>query len=375
MRPSNVPNPPAAAKGLESGDTQANPTMDTNIEATSMPPPPARTQQQRGSPARTPEERGGSFEASNTSIDSSNEAGDSGANGSASDGSVRGGIGQLKTKLRSIVMSETTFRCFLGFNENREVGDLLKTQEFEKLSGLKIWNSTNKYQLPEPQGEIIEKNLTDEMVKTLNTDVARQVNCQDEENRLIVIGEGNLPRAQEGESGGNNPSLDVAIGRGDQLLGFIEVGLTKKGTKCDETKFREIDKLFWEKVDQSCKYLRLLYTNEGSVRKKMKQKEVLFEIQSDGTILFAVFVLARDMSMGRMAVFTAERKGQTEDFRVALMWRCESQQGYEKLKMGYSAFINAVTQLPLKNEFKWEYLGPDCSKVTPKKVLSSLATC
>ena len=375
MCPSNVPNPPAAAKGSESGDARANPTMATNIEATSMPPPPARTPQQRDSPAMSSEERGGSFEASNTSIDSSNEAGDSGAKGLASDGCVPGGIRQLNTKLRSIVMSETTFRCFLGFNENHEVGDLLKTQEFKKLSGLNIWNSTNKYQLPETQGGMMEKTLSDEMVKKLNTDVAQQVTFQDEENQLIVIGEGNLPRAQEGKSGGNNHNLNVAIGRGGHLRGFIKVGLTKKGTKREQTKCQEVDELFWEKVDQSFTYLRLLYTKEGRVWKDMKQKKVQFEIQSDGTILFAVFVLARDMSMGRMAVFTAERKGQTGDFRVALMWRCESQQGYENLKMGYSAFINAVTQLPLKNEFKWEYLGPDCSKVTPEKVLSSLATC
>ena len=338
-----------------------------------MPPPHARTPQQMGSPARTSEQRSGSFEAS-TSVDSSNQAGDSGAKGRPSDGNISGGIGQLNTKLRSIVMSETTFRCFLGFNESRKDGDLLKTLKFKELSGLNIWKST-KYQLPEPQGEVIEKDLTDQMVTKLNAEVDLQVTRQDKKNQLIVIGEGNLPRAQEGESGGNNPSLDVTVGRGNQLLGFIEVGLTKKATKSDKAKFREIDKLFWEKVDQSSNYLRLLYADGGRVWKDMKQKKAKFEIKNNGTILFAVLVFARDKSMGRMAIFTAERKGQTDDFRVALMWRCESQQRNDKLSMGYSAFINAVTQLPLKNKFKWEYLGLDCSKVTPKKVLLSLATC
>ena len=69
-----------------------------------------------------------------------------------------------------------------------------------------------------------------------------------------------------------------------------------------------------------------------------------------------------------MAFFTAEGKGQG-DYRIALMWRCESP--IKMLDRAYGAFINAVVHsanAKASRGNKWQYLGPNCTKVITQDV-------
>ena len=166
--------------------------------------------------------------------------------------------------------------------------------------------------------------------------------------------------------------LDVAIGSDDRLLAFVEVGLTNRAKK-DDAKFRNLDKQFWHKVDQALYYLDDLHQERSGVQTKEGHN---LKVQDNGTILFAVIVLDRDKTKGRMAIFAAEPKGK-DDYRVALMWRFEAGDAIEMttLDRGYSAFINATMQLhftdPNGDENKWRCLGPNCSKVVIGGVSSS----
>jgi hypothetical protein len=193
------------------------------------------------------------------------------------------------------------------------------------------------------------------------------------ENSIRVVDEGRLKQFcnEEDNDGGpkNAPRLDVMITSGERVLSFVEVGLTSATfvADTDNTAVNEqLDKLFWEKIDQSMIYLRLL-------RQSRVQKGNEFFVVKDGqTILMCVLVLDRGCTIGRMAVFACEPKGE-EEFRIALMWRKEA--SLKHLDDAYGRFINGVQHLEgLDNrkqaQLSFEYLGPNCSKVVIDHVSS-----
>ena len=184
------------------------------------------------------------------------------------------------------------------------------------------------------------------------------------------LGQGRiLPTETKGNRGGG--LLDVAIGGKDRLLAFVEVGLIDD-KKDQVARSRNLNDAFWQKVDQSHKYMDALYRKGIEVRYGDGDGSVL-KVEDNGTIVFAVIVFDREKTTGRMAVFTAERKDE-EDYRVALMWRreCLGEDGIVTLDRGYSAFINAVMHLSrngqTEDDINWRYLGPNCSKVMFKGV-------
>ena len=125
-----------------------------------------------------------------------------------------------------------------------------------------------------------------------------------------------------------------------------------------------LDNLFWQKVSQSLDYLTHLAEQMGVVC-DTKGKTVL---SVKGPVLRCVLVTDRARNRRRIAVFVCEPKGNSGKFQMAAMWRKEC--NLEELDKAYGCFINAVFYLRTaytKNQHPgevWQYLGPDCSKVT-----------
>lgn len=197
--------------------------------------------------------------------------------------------------------------------------------------------------------------------------------------------------------------------KGD-LLGIIEVG---KVTSCSN-----LDKVFWQKVGQLNKYLSSLSTNANvkinraqetkdtppgnetptrpdAVKKKQIQTTSLppkaatkpapkmmeieierFSNDSCPVLLAAVLVTNEHCDKGRFAVFICEKKKPTS-WRMALLWRKELSSRVE-LSSVFGCYISAIKflataavdpdseqakQLKVPEE-RWDYLGPNCSKVT-----------
>ena len=139
-----------------------------------------------------------------------------------------------------------------------------------------------------------------------------------------------------------------------------------------ETISQHTDNMFWNKVDQALNCLEALH-KEGV--KVGKNNSVL--AMNDELVLFAMIVFDKEYTRGRMAFFTAEPK-EKDDYQVALMWRSEfhSDRMLEKLDLAYSIFINAAMKLqlvcsdPKQHSCKWQYLGPNCTKVIHNGVSS-----
>ena len=154
---------------------------------------------------------------------------------------ARSGLYALSTKLRSVVMSETTFETFIGFNSNDsslvDVNDdfvrgICSSIADEKgLPSLDFWKGTEPGLLTTPANTSkLETSITQEMVSHLNEHFKKG------NTNLFAVKEGNLPRPET--NGNSNPRLDFTIGVDDRLLAFAEVGLvrTRKKNRDDFSK-------------------------------------------------------------------------------------------------------------------------------------------
>ena len=269
-------------------------------------------------------------------------------------------------------MSETTFETFIGFNSNEKrlvhvnddfVRGICSSIADEKgLPSLDFWKDT-----PVATGLLTgpahSSTKEDDISQAMASELDKRVKAQASESIAGV--QQSLPPVETKWS--RNGHLDVIKGSSNQVLAFVEVGLVKKYTQSQST-CQKLDEMFWKKVHQADNYLQHLYRNGAQVKTEKGELQVPHD---GGTILFAVIVFDRNKTMGRMAIFTAERKGQG-DYRVALMWRCESpvNDGIESIADAYGAFINAVVHIAnakASRGNKWQYLGPNCTKVINNK--------
>lgn len=96
-------------------------------------------------------------------------------------------------------------------------------------------------------------------------------------------------------------------------------------------------------------------------------EEYRLQVDKNKTLLLCVIVMTRDRSKGRIAMFACEPKKDGE-WRMALLWRKEAAK--KKISEAFGYFVAAIKYMA-DNEFnlnvedeEWEYMGPNCSKVT-----------
>ncbi|KAL3905057.1 MAG: hypothetical protein SGILL_009830 [Bacillariaceae sp.] len=313
--------------------------------------------------------------------ESSNHASYADSVDSPSTTTVEGGRRLLNKHLRSILMSRTTFVEFLGFNVKPNNENLKSTQDegtndvdqFDEkfLSQLfpgkedivfsRFWSNPPKGLLQnaaDSQKNEGETEITKEMT-TLLKEHLETVNT----SKFTCLDEGNINSPGYGASSLNKPSrLDVTIGLERRLLAFVEVGITKKLTEKDAIN-ANLDKLFWHKIQQAFAYLTALYQRNEPVWKTDAGEKTELLVGNHNTLLFSVVVFDRNQRKGRIAIFSAERKGNSNDFRVALLYRKEAH--FSELDSCYGAFVKAIlhlSEIPASVTDNWTYLGPNCVK-------------
>lgn len=331
--------------------------------------------------------------------------------GCASDATVWNGRNKLNRYLRSVLMSPVTFKMFVGFNacykeaatqsprQTELLQKMLGTNE-EGLDSLDFFKETpeglfqSAYKTAKNEAQnLMENKITAKMVIKLQDHIngSERKNVvvddddvdvcltsrgptNDEGNEIKVLDQGRL-EAIERRKKGNDLKLDITVVSRGRLIAFAEVGLIKNAANMG-TDYRSIDNLFWKKVDQSIDYIKLFGHGVKSPGNCKKQSEW----KATGTILFAVMVFDKEnKTVNRMAIFSAEPKDEFwKDFRVSLLWRKPTYKGLD-LDSSYGAFVNAVKFLERERQnpsngnesCKWEYLGPNCSKVTTSDMVRS----
>jgi len=325
---------------------------------------------------------------------SSGLTGNSEGYSASSETNVEVGRQLLHKSLRSIVMSRTAFTLFHGFNpasypadptavpaQNKEgpgtppyhcwIGDVFCTcpSTSGSPSGEKnnppIPNFTVVPEGKEYDGLLLksfkyenETNITKEIVKLLQYQL----------QRLITFAEASV--VHESEKKQKWARLDVALGKkdGDLLGAFVEVSLTPKGTPPSEIN-QKLDQLFWKKINQAVNYLALLSKKQVE-RKDQDRKTYRLKVDEGKTFLLCAIVMTRDREKGRIAMFACEPKKDKKDnkWRMALLWRKGA--GGKEISKAFGYFVAAIKYMADKG-FKfdvdheaWEYMGPNCSKVT-----------
>lgn len=328
---------------------------------------------------------------------STSMAGNSEAYSVPSETNVAVGRQLLNKSLRSIVMSRTAFTLFHGFNPAQDkdgpstppyscwIRDVVCTCPSTSGSA-----SGGKNNAPIPNFTVVpddeeydklllqsfsftnETNITRDMVRRLRTVCDEQHG----QKKLITFAEANVVIMPEKKK--KCPRLDVAFGSkdGGSLDAFVEVGLTPKDTLQVEID-RKIDQLFWKKINQAVNYLALLST-KGVAGKDQDGEEYSLQVDKNKTLLLCVIVMTRDRSKGRIAMFACEPK-KDEEWRMALLWRKEAAK--EEISQAFGYFVAAIKYMA-DNEFnldveeeEWEYMGPNCSKVTVTCAQGSPSSC
>ena len=347
------------------------------------------------------------------SMDSSGSSKNSSSADLPSDANCISGKERLNKSLRSIVMSRTAFSFFHAFNPSDSNAFTLETI----LSSAEEKNRSET--IPSFMENPVDKDVLKRVVKYVDDSAKTKVeatqdwspgsksrpdfvsnhrktatgagerNCRKERKeakitaalseKLHGLGEENkkfVVKSELGLDGGstrNPPRLDIAFGRETEgsdkkpLMAFCEAGFLKKDT-ADISKAERIDKLFWEKMDQSCKYLDLLIDDN------LKLNDARFEY-TDEPLLLSVLVASRELDLGRLAVFVCEpqkrQKGQREEsyWRISLLWRkelyCEAE-----ISTAFGGFVASVRyfadhgpRLEQADE-TWHYMGPNCCRVS-----------
>ena len=284
---------------------------------------------------------------------------------------VLSGRNKSQISLRSIVMSPTCYYLFHGFNP----GCTHRKVFFGPSEGLAEPDFTTK---KSDDRDTILAAACSKRSKIETTTITKAMSariCKLESlKHLITFAEGGVKTGAK-----HPPRLDIAHGKEEDkiLLGFVEVGLTNEKAVEETEPGRALDRLFWEKVDQAMNYLGLLSdTRAVTTAKQCKGDFALPPAKTSGTMLFSVIVLNRDRKFGRIAVFACEEKDYasfdrnypSENWRVALMWRKEGEIG--ELSSAFGVYITALEGLEGYNAKEgkrkevWEYLGPNCTKVS-----------
>lgn len=202
------------------------------------------------------------------------------------------------------------------------------------------------------------------ITKDMGRRLRRVLDDKHQNKKLTTFVEAEIPM------GGNkrkSPRLDVACGGklSGSLNGFVEVGLTPKDTS-SHSEPEKIDWLFWSKVDQAIDHLHLL-AKMGVKGKDENGEEFELHVEKQKTLLLCVIVTNRARTFGRITIFACEPK-KDGHWRMALMWRKEGSKS--DISRGFGLYIAAI-KLLTDNDFdlsvdgeKWNYMGPNCSKVT-----------
>ncbi|KAL3908924.1 MAG: hypothetical protein SGILL_008295 [Bacillariaceae sp.] len=289
-----------------------------------------------------------------------------------SESNVATGRHKLNESLRSIVMSRTAFSLFHGFNPvptnvysicDNAAGSI----------GPAPYNRPDFTNVPTGEGEDYNQLLLNSLNKSTNevaitkdmgSRLRRVLDEKHQNKKLTTFVEAEIPM------GGNkrkSPRLDVACGGklSGSLSGFVEVGLTPKDTS-HHSEAQQIDWLFWNKINQAIDYLHLL-TKMGVKGKDENKEEFKLHVAEQKTLLLCVIVTNRARNFGRIAIFACEPK-KNGHWRMALMWRKEGR--IIDISRGFGLYIAAI-QFLTEKDFdlsvdgeKWNYMGPNCSKVT-----------
>ena len=332
-----------------------------------------------------------------------------------SSSTLSGGKISLFEHLRSISMSRPAFSLFHGFNPCAEhffyLNEILLDNRPHSPPPVNFTNPNEHRDcllqcIPTSVKPPKEQTVTENLVAKLDK-IGRSCSS----SLFFAHGEVTIPGSDVPNS--SDGRADVILysrspkeeDKGD-LLGIIEVG---RGSN--------LDKVFWQKVGQLNKYLSCLSTNvnvkinraketqeksprnESTARpdavkkptrttslppkaatppapKMMEIEMERFSNNSCPVLLAAVLVTDEHWNKGRFAVFVCEKK-RPISWRMALLWRKELSSRVE-LSSVFGYYINAIKFLataavnPESEETKqlkvpeegWDYLGPNCSKIT-----------
>lgn len=224
---------------------------------------------------------------------------------------------------------------------------------------------------------------------------------------------------------GGKDRADIAIGnvKTGAVLGLVEIGIETNANKKTMQKSEALDKQFYEKIGQACSYIdqirnnndTVTYTHGKSQTKKGRPAKRNKKWTWKDPVLLAVVNLCRltndekssatpgdqtasskmnesgkerksvedketesgnetghtDIAGGRLAIFVCERKENSKDWRLALLYRREQLDSCKEFSRVFGYYMNALAFMSTSDKEKllnlnsrpWEYLGPNTTKV------------
>jgi serine/threonine protein kinase len=304
---------------------------------------------------------------------------------SPSEGNTDLGVRLLNNRLRSILMDPAALALFAAINRSSlDEKSLLQIAKYTKvpdLATVSVYSNLLKDAIAEAQRQKTDSVESTSFETFLTTEVTDQLNSL-LKPPVCVVNEWKLSSNNEEKEG----ELDITFydkadfdeedkKRSDntatvkvKCYGVIEVGIA--------TKSKVLTRLFFEKLCQGLRYLDLMVSDDAKGPMSCTKAKVPIPknaaplVGEQGAMLLSIVVLSHDLNDGCFADFFCKRRMSSEGakWRISLLSKVKTSTR-EESSTAFATTVAAIVSLkdfvPGDNS-TWDYLGPNCSKVSHK---------